>query len=160
MSVKNNIDCKVAEYITDSTDQSNFSEFAVNYAKYLVLHQEKKSILKAISFLDTAVRRYMTFYQSQSITGNWSIKLIEHFCKLLKDIAYIAEENYQTVKEETKDVVESPLKIVKTCLETIFNKCQGIKEPFPNSRKMGAFFAIIKMCEIYFRDGKFRMCLR
>eukprot|EP00344_Euplotes_crassus_P007624 CAMPEP_0197012906 /NCGR_PEP_ID=MMETSP1380-20130617/64304_1 /TAXON_ID=5936 /ORGANISM="Euplotes crassus, Strain CT5" /LENGTH=264 /DNA_ID=CAMNT_0042436763 /DNA_START=332 /DNA_END=1126 /DNA_ORIENTATION=+ len=79
---------------------------------------------------------------------------------MISNIAYPAENKYQKVKEETKDVAESPLKMAKTCLENIFSKCQIIKEQFPDSRKMGAFYAVIHVCEMYFKEGKFRMCLR
>lgn len=151
---------KVSQIIEDKDDQEMFTEFAFNMANYLILEKAKKDILKAFNFLDTALRRYMTFYRSNVVSGGWSVRLIERFCIMVVEIAKPAEKEYQRVKEETKDVAESPLKMAKTCLENIFSKCQIIKEPFPDSRKMGAFYAVVHVCELYFQERKFRMCLR
>ena len=136
---------KVGQIIEGDNDIEIFSEFAFNLANYIVLEKAQKYLLKAFNFLDTAIRRYMTFYSSQVLSGAWSVRLIELLCQMISQIADKAEKIYQDTKEETKDVAESPLKIAKTCLETVFNKCQGIKEQFPDSRKMGAFFAIVKV---------------
>ncbi len=136
---------KVGQIIEGDNDIGIFAEFAYNLANYIGLEKAQKYLLKAFNFLDTAIRRYMTFYSSQVLSGAWSVRLIELLCQMISQIADKAEKIYQDTKEETKDVAESPLKIAKTCLETIFNKCQGIKEQFPDSRKMGAFFAIVKV---------------
>jgi len=50
--------------------------------------------------------------------------------------------------------------MAKVTLENMFSKSQIIKEQFPDSRKLAAFYVVIHICEMHFRDGKYRMCQR
>lgn len=149
----------VSEVIDDTSDQEAFVEFASNFAQYMLQKQEQSYILRAFNHLNTAVKGYSRFYQSQVLSGSWSVPLIDFLCRRLKDLAIIAEKSYKG-QEESKELLESPIKMMKVTLETVFNKSQIIKEAFPNSRKMAAFYVIIHICEMYFRDSKYRMCLR
>jgi aspartyl-tRNA synthetase len=133
----------VSDVIEESSDQESLSEFALHYVEYMLLKQEKKSILKAFSHLSNAIKAYLRFYQSQVVSGSWSVEFVDFLCRELKDLSYIAEKNFTASKEETKEIKESPLKVAKVTLETVFNKSQIIKESFPDSRKLAAFYAII-----------------
>mmetsp|Transcript_37021 Transcript_37021/g.42536 ORF Transcript_37021/g.42536 Transcript_37021/m.42536 type:complete len:310 (+) Transcript_37021:200-1129(+) len=127
---------------------------------YMLHKQEKTSVLKAFNHLNNAVRNYSKFYQSQVLAGSWSVELIDFLCGTLKDLAYLAEKAYKSNKEEVKEVTDSPIKITKVTLEQVFNKSQIIKESFPNSRKLAAFYVIIHICQMYFQANKFRICER
>jgi hypothetical protein len=123
-----------------------------------MLHkQEQSSIIKAFSHLSTSIKGYSRFYQSQVVTGSWSVPLIDFLCRTLKDLSYLAEKAYKASKEESKELSDPPLKMAKVTLETVFNKSQIIKESFPDSRKLAAFYTIIHICEMFFRAGKYRM---
>lgn len=150
----------VKEVIEDSGDQEAFTEFATNYAMYMLHKQEQSSIIKAFSHLSTSIKGYSRFYQSQVVTGGWSVPLIDFLCRTLKDLSYLAEKAYKASKEESKELSDPPLKMAKVTLETVFNKSQIIKESFPDSRKLAAFYTIIHICEMFFRAGKYRMWLR
>ena len=50
--------------------------------------------------------------------------------------------------------------MAKITLEYAFNKSQIIKESFPDSRKMAAFYVTIHIFEMFFKDSKFRMWIR
>jgi hypothetical protein len=164
ISVKGDIEAviarEVSKVIENESDKSAFIEFASNYAKYMLLKQEHLHVLKAFAALNQAVKGYCRFYQSSVLSGSWSVRLIDSLCRKLKDIATPAEEEYKKVKEETKDVTEPPLKLAKMSLENAFNKSQIIKEPFPDSRKLAAFYVVIHIWEMYFIEGKYRMCQR
>lgn len=56
----------------------------------------------------------------------------------------MAEKTYKANGEEQKEITESPIKIAKVTLEGVFNKCQSIKESFPDSRKLAAFYVSIR----------------
>lgn len=150
----------VWEVIADSADQDSLTEFAFNYATFLIHKQEKKPILTAFSHLNTSIKAYCRFYQSNVLSGKWSVKVVDYLCKTLKDLSYLAEKTYVKCKDESKELEEPPIKMAKVTLESVFNKSQIIKEGFPDSRKLAAFFAVIHIFEMFFRDNKFRMWLR
>ena len=131
---------EVENNIEDPADQESFTEFATNYAMYMLHKQEKTSVLKAFNHMSNSVKNYSKFYQSNVISGSWSVELIDFLWNAIKELAYLAEKTYKTIGEEQKEITESPLKIAKVTLENVFNKWQSIKEPFPNSRKLAAFY--------------------
>jgi len=91
---------QVREVVEGESGQQAFIEFASNYAMYMLHKQERTLILKAFSNLNQSIKAYSKFYQCQVLSGSWSVPLIDHLCKTLKELSYLAESEYKKSKEE------------------------------------------------------------
>ena len=155
-----NIEQLISQLYDDEYAVKNLAESLQCFAQYKILFQKQESQLKAFSLYENAIKWFMIFYQSNWITGRWSVPLIEFFWISFKKLAFSAEKRYKELGEESKDVSESPMKLGKMGLENIFRASQMTIEEFPDSRKLAAFHAVVHMCEMHFREGRYRMCLR
>jgi hypothetical protein len=77
---------------------------------------------------------------------------------MLKLASYKAGPFYNETHEDQGK--PPPFEEVCKTLEKIFNKAQILKEEFPNSRKVAAFYIVNHLCEVFFKAKQYRTCLR